>query len=80
MGSALVPAVHSPRSYLQNGRELPAELIGAVIIQHGGATVGDKGSKDKGKREQQKAAQHTAKEKRQLKQEKKNKKSSANTA
>ncbi len=35
--------------------------------------MGDKGSKDKGKREQQKKAQHTPKEKRQLKREKKNK-------
>ena len=35
--------------------------------------MGDKGSKDKGKREQQKAAQHTAKEKRQIKQAKKGK-------
>ncbi len=33
--------------------------------------MGDKGSKDKGKKEQKKAAQHTAKEKRQLKREKK---------
>ena len=35
--------------------------------------MGDKGSKDKGKREQQKKAQLTAKEKRKLKREKKNK-------
>ncbi|MDI6808819.1 MAG: hypothetical protein QME66_07550 [Candidatus Eisenbacteria bacterium] len=35
--------------------------------------MGDKGSKDKGKREHQKKAQHTAKEKRRLKREKKNK-------
>jgi hypothetical protein len=35
--------------------------------------MGDKGSKDKGKREQQKSAQHTAKEKRQIKLEKKGK-------
>ena len=33
--------------------------------------MGDKGSKDKGKRELQKKAKHTAKEKRQLKREKK---------
>ncbi len=33
--------------------------------------MGDKGSKDKGKREQQKKAQHTPKEKRQLKRDKK---------
>lgn len=35
--------------------------------------MGDKGSKDKGKKEQKKTPQHTAKEKRQLKREKKNK-------
>lgn len=35
--------------------------------------MGDKGSKDKGKREQQKKALRTPKEKRKLKQDKKNK-------
>jgi hypothetical protein len=35
--------------------------------------MGDKGSKDKGKREQQKKAQNSPKEKRRLKQEKRNK-------
>ena len=35
--------------------------------------MGDKGSKDKGKKEKKKTPQHTAKEKRQLKREKKNK-------
>lgn len=35
--------------------------------------MGDKGSRDKGKREAQKKAQHTPKEKRRLKKEKKNK-------
>jgi len=35
--------------------------------------MGDKGKKDKGKREQQKKAQFTPKEKRRLKKEKKNK-------
>lgn len=35
--------------------------------------MGDRGSKDKGKREQQKKAQHTAKEKRQMKRDKKQK-------
>ena len=34
--------------------------------------MGDKGSKDKGKREQQKKAQHSLKDKRKLKKEKKN--------
>ena len=33
--------------------------------------MGDKGSKDKGKREHQKVAKHTAKEKRQIKNDKK---------
>jgi hypothetical protein len=41
-------------------------------IKQGGTDMGDKGSKDKGKKEQQKTAQHTAKEKRQIKKEKKN--------
>jgi hypothetical protein len=44
-----------------------------VIVKQGVADMGDKGSKDKGKKEQQKVAQHTAKEKRKLKREKKNK-------
>jgi len=35
--------------------------------------MGDKGKKDKGKREQQKKAMHSPKEKRRLKKEKKNK-------
>ena len=35
--------------------------------------MGDKGSKDKGKKEQQKKAVHTPKEKRQLKREKQSK-------
>jgi len=35
--------------------------------------MGDKGKKDKGKREEQKKAQHTPKEKRKLKREKKDK-------
>jgi len=34
--------------------------------------MADKGKRDKGKREQQKKAQHSAKEKRQLKREKRN--------
>jgi hypothetical protein len=37
--------------------------------------MGDKGSKDKGNRELQKKAQHTAKEKRKMKREKKEKNS-----
>jgi len=43
----------------------------SVNLKHGEITMGDKGSKDKGKREQQKKAKHTPKEKRRLKQEKK---------
>ena len=35
--------------------------------------MGDKGSKDKGKKEEQKKSEHTLKEKRKLKQDKKNK-------
>lgn len=35
--------------------------------------MGEKGSKDKGKKEKQKVAQHTPKEKRKLKREKKQK-------
>jgi len=44
-----------------------------AIINHGGFVLGEKGSKDKGKKEQKKAPKLTAKEKRQLKREKKNK-------
>jgi hypothetical protein len=44
-----------------------------ITIKQGGSDMGDKGSKDKGKKEHQKAAQHTAKEKRKLKREKKKK-------
>jgi hypothetical protein len=44
-----------------------------ITLHHGEADMGDKGSKDKSKREQQKKAQHTPKEKRQLKRDKKNK-------
>jgi hypothetical protein len=43
----------------------------SFIAKRGGTDMGDKGSKDKGKKEQQKVAQHTAKEKRKLKREKK---------
>jgi hypothetical protein len=44
-----------------------------IIISHGGNVMGEKGSKDKGKKEQKKAPKLTAKEKRQLKREKKSK-------
>ena len=40
--------------------------------QKGGIAMGDKGKKDKGKREQQKKAKLTSKEKRQQKKDKKN--------
>ena len=46
---------------------------GTVVFNHGETDMGDKGSKDKGKREDQKKAQLTPKEKRKLKREKKNK-------
>ncbi len=41
------------------------------ILSHGGDVMGDRGAKDKGKREKQKKAQHTLKEKRKIKREKK---------
>ena len=44
-----------------------------VVFEQGGRDMGDKGKKDKGKREGQKTAKHTLKEKRKLKKEKKNK-------
>jgi hypothetical protein len=45
----------------------------AFVFNPGESDMGDKGSKDKGKREQQKQAHHSPKEKRRLKREKKNK-------
>jgi hypothetical protein len=45
---------------------------GNVRFNHGGTNMGDKGSKDKGKREPQKKALLSPKEKRKLKKEKKN--------
>jgi hypothetical protein len=47
--------------------------IQTFIPGDGETAMGDKGSKDKGKKETQKKAQHTAKEKRKLKLEKKGK-------
>jgi len=44
-----------------------------VIFKQGETDMGDKGKKDKGRREQQKKAQLNLKEKRRLKKEKKNK-------
>jgi hypothetical protein len=47
-------------------------LSGAFIFKRGETDMGDKGSKDKGKREQQKKDKVSPKEKRKLKKEKKN--------
>ena len=44
-----------------------------VIFMQGEADMGDKGKKDKGRREQQKESKRSPKEKRRLKKEKKNK-------
>ncbi|WP_298867986.1 hypothetical protein [uncultured Gimesia sp.] len=49
------------------------ELRATFVFKQGETEMGDKGSKDKGKREQQKKAILTPKEKRKLKQDKKNK-------
>jgi hypothetical protein len=43
-----------------------------LVFSRGETDMGDKGSKDKNKREQQKKAQRTPKEKRRLRREKKN--------
>ncbi len=50
-----------------------ARHILSVIFRPGEADMGDKGKKDKGKREHQKKAQLDPKAKRKLKREKKNK-------
>ena len=47
--------------------------MGNVRFKQGETDMGDKGKKDKGKREQQKTAKLTPKGKRKLKKEKKNK-------
>jgi hypothetical protein len=63
--------------YRREGRKRQAgltELRGTFVFRHGETDMGDKGSKDKGKREQQKKAQLSPKEKRKLKKEKKDKK------
>ncbi|MGI9457667.1 MAG: hypothetical protein ACR2NU_13970 [Aeoliella sp.] len=44
-----------------------------IFDPHGETAMGDRGSKDKGKKEAQKKAQLSPKEKRKLKREKKNK-------
>jgi len=49
------------------------ELRVTFVFNYGERDMGDKGSKDKGKKEQQKKAQLNLKEKRKLKNEKKNK-------
>jgi hypothetical protein len=43
----------------------------ARFFHQGGSDMGDKGSKDKGNREERKKAKHTLKEKRKIKNEKK---------
>ncbi len=45
--------------------------IADIVFNHGATDMGDKGSKDKGKREHQKKALLSPKEKRKLKREKK---------
>jgi len=57
-----------------NGEGVRRHSPAQVTIKQGETDMGDKGSKDKGKKENQKKAQHTLKEKRKLKKEKKNKK------
>ena len=56
-----------------NGERFRRRSPARVIIKQGETDVGDKGSKDKGKKETQKKAQHSLKEKRKLKKEKKGK-------
>ena len=51
-----------------------------VIIRGGGTEMGDKGKKDKGKREMQKQAKTSKKEKRKIKKEKKQGSSWPNSA
>jgi hypothetical protein len=46
---------------------------GTFVFNNGETVMADMGSKDKGKREQQKKAQRSPKEKRRLKREKRNK-------
>ncbi|HRX77884.1 MAG: hypothetical protein H6821_00335 [Planctomycetaceae bacterium] len=60
-------------SILRVGTSSWSELIDTLAFNQGDAAMGDKGSKDKGKKEQQKKAQRTPKEKRALKNAKKNK-------
>lgn len=63
IGGIIIGKVDGPdvrRGRPQAIQEIPGEI-----------DMGDKGKKDKGKREQQKKALHTPKEKRQLKREKK---------
>ena len=61
------------KSHLRDEFLLPNVLWYNIRFNSGVIDMGDKGSKDKGKREQQKKAQLTPKEKRQAKRDKKNK-------
>lgn len=57
------------------GRKFRCNAIGNLISKWEGAQVmGDTGKKDKGKKEQQKKAKNTPKEKRKIKKDKKNNK------
>lgn len=52
-------------------------ILVQVVFKPGETDMGDKGKKDKGKREHQKTAQRTPEEKRKLKKEKKEEKKNA---
>jgi hypothetical protein len=55
-------------------RRLLRDILVPVVFKQGETDMGDKGKKDKGKREHQKTAQRTPEEKRRLKKEKKQEK------
>ncbi len=54
-------------------RGVGSNIVTGFFTNSGGDVMGEKGSKDKGTKEPKKKAEHTIKEKRKLKQEKKNK-------
>ena len=58
---------------MKREREFVIQKETEVIFKQGETDMGDKGKRDKGKREKQKKAQRTAKEKRRLKEQNKNK-------
>ena len=66
---------HTPKDAAPRVQEpkISSRPDGAFVFNHGETDMGDKGSKDKGKREHQKKAQLTQKQKRKLKKEKKKK-------